>query len=249
MRWLVAVALLFAAAPARGQTVSVIAPASQGPRTGAVAADLGRAVERALADHPRYRRLNALTLDPDEVRINFDCPALDLTCARRAGSAGGADHVLLSRVFGSGDEVEVRLDLVDVASGRPTSTVHRTFTHRGDLGRALDELVEAVLADPAAIVTADPLLSAPLAPPAAREGPGARRIAAWMTLGAGAVAFAGSAWTGVGLSRTQDRYDRATDGHDLAELTERGRKQALATNVLLVTGALAVGTAVYLFWE
>ncbi|MCB9539042.1 MAG: hypothetical protein H6704_22670 [Myxococcales bacterium] len=79
-----------------------------------------------------------------------------------------------------------------------------------------------------------------------------RRIAAWMTTGVGGAALAGAIFTGARLAGTQNDYDReASQGQPnarrLRELAERGDNEALATNVLIVTGVVAAGVAIYLF--
>ncbi len=96
------------------------------------------------------------------------------------------------------------------------------------------------------------VLSAGGAPAGGRAETSPRRIAAWMTAGVGAAALAGATFTGARLAGTQNDYDREAslgqpNARRLRELAERGDNEALATNVLIISGAVAVGVAIYLF--
>ena len=303
--WILCAAAVWAGVPGivAAQTVTVISPLGDGPDTNNAVAELGLAVDRALARFPRYERVNEAPLLPGEVHAAFGCMEFDEACARRAGEAGGARLVLLPRVVRLEDALEVRLVLVDVAGGAARRELVRFVRLGGDdervvtagLAVALGALAEALLDDrepfDAAVVpmatesvavdgqpvtpgrlvpTAvgrhrlrfggipstelsielgrhDILVLVPGGEPVGGTESSPRRVAAWMSAGVGAAAFAGAAFTSVRLAGTQNDYDRASTGGRLRELAQQGGNEALATNVLLATGAVAAGVALFFF--
>ncbi len=166
-------AALLASAPVAllAETLTVVAPEGRGPGTDSLAAELGVGVDRALAAHPRFRRLNETPVLPGEAAAVFGCLRFDVTCALQAGEAAGADVVLIAFVGREprGDGVVTHLRLLDVRRASTRRTLARTLRAPPDaplpeaaMRAALHALPVTLLddaepdADGAVVVTAAP---------------------------------------------------------------------------------------------
>jgi len=222
--------------------VTIVTPESAGPGAADAAAALGDAVARAVGEHARYTRVGDTPLLPSEVVTAFECDRLDAECAARAGAAAGSQRVILGHVVGLEAGIEFELELVDVARRGGDRRVLR-FVHTGpgapgdSLRPALDVLVRELL---------DGVVPPDGPPPYEPTSGGARRLLGWSAAGLGVVALAGSATAGVLMEQSQARYDRARDGLEVRRLADEGRGRAMAANVLLATGAVALGAGIVL---
>lgn len=231
-------------------TVTVIIPEAAGPGAADAAAALGDVVARALSGHQTYRRVGETSLLPGELVTAFACDRLDSDCAARAGAAAGTDLALVGHVVRLEAGVEVELELVDVRTRLPSRRVLRFVRTEGEVeGGALRPVLEALvgeLLDGVPAETSVPELvvsSTPRAPPVER---GVQRILGWSVTGLGAAALGGAATAGILMKQSQAEYDRTTDGVELERLADDGRTRAAAANVLLVTGAVALGAGIVL---
>lgn len=232
-------------------TVMVVTPEATGLGAADAAAELGGAVERALAGHPKYQRVGDAPMLPSELVTVFACERLEPGCASRAGKAAGTDAVLLGRVVRLEAGVEVELQLVSVAAGTAERSVLRFVRTEGAVaGDALRPVLDALVAElldgtPAADTLSPELVvsSVPPVPPVER---GVREVLGWTLSGAGAAAVVGAAAAGILMSQTQARYDRATDGLEVERLADEGRERAAVGNVLWISGSVALSAGIVL---
>ncbi len=141
--------------PATAETVTVVTPQGEGAGAAELAAELGAALDRALARASRFHRLNDSPLLPEELRTTFGCVAFDAACAGLAGEAAESALVLWSRVIRLDRELEVRVELRDVARAEPERELVRYIRrHEGPpegadpgVAAALDGLARAVCDD------------------------------------------------------------------------------------------------------
>jgi hypothetical protein len=141
-------------AVAHAETVTVVSPLAEGADTSALAAELGLALDRALAHTPRFQRVNEGPLLPDELRTTFGCLTLDTRCVLQAGNAAGTALVLWPRVIRLKSAIELRVALVDVARAAPARELVRYLRFRDPGPRA-----EASGAGPAMRAMADALFA------------------------------------------------------------------------------------------
>ncbi len=114
-------------------TVTVLSPEATGADSGDLAATLGAAVDRALADTARYQRVGDTPLLPEELRMALACPRLDADCLSRAGEAAGTEWVLFPRIARLEAGVEVELQLVSVARREVTRRLLRFVRVEGQV--------------------------------------------------------------------------------------------------------------------
>jgi hypothetical protein len=136
------------------ETLTVVAPEGRGPGTDSLAAELGAGIDRALAGHPRYRRLNEEPVLPGEAAAVFGCLRFDVTCALRAGEAAGADVVLVAFVGRErgGDGIAAHLQLLDVRRATPRRTLARVLRADPDAPLPEDAVRAALHALPATLL-------------------------------------------------------------------------------------------------
>jgi hypothetical protein len=201
----------------------------------------------------------------DEAAAMAGCAGADVACLADVAASVGADEIAVGLVRPRGGAVVVALTLY-----RDGAITEHEFELAGDLDAMVKQLAQesatifvgAARAAPAPAAEApepvDPVTEPPPAPraprPARRSGGGSAGVVGWVLVGGGVAAVAAGGYFGMRSSDAQEEIDAAPVGSGaeldrLAELEDRGARDAMLGNVLLVGGGAlaAAGAAVLVY--